>query len=206
MKFLLFPTFLCLSLISFAQADNDQGYTLNPTTSRIIGGFFSFEGQGIDNSVRTGRNNHSINVGPLFSLKRTEKRDILLVTNLLYQFQEANPQTSRVNRFVGTVGVDFRHQLYAFNRFKIFGSYGPRIGGVIESFNRTTQDGLILAATGNVSFALELAPNVRLLTTAFTGLLQFSRTVDDLSVFNYRIRNTIVSPNFAIEYILPSKA
>ncbi|MFK8056636.1 MAG: hypothetical protein AB8F78_10990 [Saprospiraceae bacterium] len=207
MKHLFALLFFSISLLGFAQSNNEPSYTLEPTSSKIIGGYFAIDGNSSWSENGNNSNAHSISIGPYMSLKRSTKRDVLLRTNLFFQSSGNGTQRTSNSMFSATIGVDWRHQLYQFNKFKVFGSYGPRLGFNLQnSPNSDTNLGFDLAAVGNVSLAYEFNQNFRLLTSIFNGSAQYSRFGGDYNRFNYSIRNSILTPNFSIEYILPSKA
>ncbi len=207
MKYFTLLLLVSSTLLCFAQSNNAPTYTLEPTSSKILGGRFALDGNSSWSENGNANNAHSISLGPYFSLKRSAKRDILLRTNLLFQSTGNGSPSSSNSLLSATFGIDWRHELYQFNKFKIFGSYGPRVGISLQnSPNSDTDLGLTVAAAGNVSLAYEFTQNLRLLTSVFNGSVQYRRFEGDFNLFNYSIRNSLLSPNFSIEYILPRKA
>lgn len=205
MKYFTLLVLLSTSIFCFSQANPDAAYTLDPTTSKIIGGFFAIDGSStwVENGNSTNR--HNINIGPYFSIGRSTKRDILLRTNVSWQSTGDSNSSSSIFSLGG--GVDWRNEVYQFNRFKVFGSYGPRLGLNVSdnSFDDATL-GFEIAATGSVALAYEFTQNLRLLTNVFSGLVQYRRFGEDANLFNYSLRNSLLTPNFSIEYILPGKS
>jgi len=206
MKYILTLTLLSISLLCTAQSEADQTFTLNPENSRIIGGFFSLDGRSQWNENGSTQNNYLIQLGPYISLQRSAKKDLLLRTDLRFQSSGDGGQGNNSTTISTGIGVDWRHELYQFNRFKVFGSYGPRVELSATSQRNTTELGYYLAGVGNISLAYEFTPNIRLLTSIVNGTISYQRTRSDLNSFNFRIRNSLLSPNFSIEYILPRKS
>ena len=204
MKYLIAFSFLLSSFVSFAQTDTEQTYTLDPASSKIIGGFMSFDGSSSWATARSTSGNNLISLAPYFSVKRTANRDILLVVNA--ELRNTKNGSSSSSTYALSSGFDLRNKIYHFNRFNIFGSIGPRAGIIIIEDSNTDADlGFNLTAVGNISLGYELTPNLRLLTSLMRGQLAYSR-ISESNFFQYNLRNSLVSPNFSIEYILPRKA
>lgn len=205
MKFFITLVLLYMGISCLAQVNSDQVYTLDPASSRIIGGSFALGGNSSWDGNGNAHNNLNLHLGPYFSVKRSEKKDLLVRTDIIFSTYGNGDPSSFQSSLTALVGLDWRHELYRFNKFKVLASCGPRIGAIISTNQNETTAGFQLEANGRISLAYEFTPNLRLLTSLLYGSLQYSNPGDSSNKISYSLRNYLLSPNFSIEYILPRK-